>query len=243
MLPDSADVGGKILVLPNGTLLALFARTTLHPDFTATDTLFASRSVDQGQNWSVPVAVTSQATSRFQDEAGTELSNVDMFGTSAAVAPDGTVYAAWDHNTSPTSGTIEIVKSRDGGLTWSGPTPLPSVGAFAFEPALAITSRGIIGILWYDHRTDRLGDAELTTDVWFAHSDDGGGRWRQTHVAGPFRWHRAGLERRQSQGVALRGPEPRRGGDGRPTGGGPSDIFFSPDGPCRSRGHHGSVEP
>jgi hypothetical protein len=245
--PDSADVGGKILVLAHGTLLALFARTTLHPDFTATDTLVASRSRDEGQTWSAPVAITSQPTFRFQDETGTELSNVDMFGTSAAVAPDGTVYAAWDHDTSPTSGTIDIVHSHDGGRTWSGPTPLPSVGAFAFEPALAITSHGIIGILWYDHRNDRLGDTELTTDVWFAHSDDGGNRWRQTHVAGPFDFRAAPRGRiGEYQGLtAVSGREfaaaftqtAPQAKDG------PTDIFFARIGPGRSHGHHGSVEP
>jgi hypothetical protein len=228
--PDSADVGGKIVVLHDGSLLALFARTTLHQDFTADDTQFATRSSDDGRTWSPPVAIASQATGRFADEAGTELSNVDMFGTSVALAPDGTVYAAWDHDTSATTGAIDIVSSRDGGRTWSGPTALPGPGAFAFEPSLAVNERGILGVLWYDHRNDRPRDAELTTDVWFASSDDGGSHWRQLHVAGRFDFRTAPRGRiGEYQGLAATGKdfaaaftmtEPAAVD-------GPSDIFFA----------------
>ena len=95
-------------------------------------------------------------------------------------------YVAWDHDSSATSGTIEIAKSTDGGISWSGPTPIAGINAFAFEPAIAVDKHGTVGVIWYDHRNDRSGDVPLTTDVWFAHSRDSGGSWRQTHVAGPF---------------------------------------------------------
>ena len=61
----------------------------------------------------------------------------------------------------------------------------PGVSAFAFEPAIAVDRHGTVGVIWYDLRNDRPGDAALTADVWFAHSDDRGASWRQTHVAGP----------------------------------------------------------
>jgi hypothetical protein len=60
------------------------------------------------------------------------------------------------------------------------------VTAFAFQPAIAVDARGTVGVIWYDNRNDRPGDAARTTDVWFAHSADGGSSWSQTHVAGPF---------------------------------------------------------
>jgi len=63
-------------------------------------------------------------------------------------------------------------------------SPLPGVTSFAFEPSVAIDAHGIVGITWYDLRNDKAGDAALTVDVWFAHSDDGSS-WRQMHVAGP----------------------------------------------------------
>ena len=103
---------------------------------------------------------------------------------SAAVAPDGTVYIAFEDSRSASSGAIGVVRSLDGGLTWSSMT-LPGVSAFAFEPAIAVDQHGTVGVIWYDLRNDVPGDAGLTADVWFAHSDDRGTSWRQTHLAGP----------------------------------------------------------
>jgi hypothetical protein len=186
--PNGLDQSGEVLVLPEGTLLAIFSRIEFDlSDFTVTGTLLAARSSDQGLTWTSPVAVASEPLEEFADpETGQELSNQDLVIHSAAVAPDGTVYIAWDHDSSPTSGAIEIARSKDGGLTWSGPGSLPGVTAFAFDPAIAVEKHGTVGLIWYDHRNDRPGDGPLTTDVWFAHSDDGGNSWRQTHVAGPF---------------------------------------------------------
>jgi hypothetical protein len=238
--PNGLDRASEIRVLPNGVLLAIFARIELQEDFSVIATLLVSRSRDQGLTWSPPVEVASQPIQPYFDpETGLPLSNQDLVIHSAAVAPDGAVYIAWDRPSSATSGTIDIAKSRDGGLTWSGPTPLPGVTAFAFEPAIAVEKHGSVGVLWYDHRNDRPGDVPLTTDVWFAHSHDGGSSWTQTHVAGPFDLRSApspsGFWRLgEYQGLAALGgngfaavftmaaPQARDG---------PTDIFFARIGP------------
>jgi hypothetical protein len=107
------------------------------------------------------------------------------------------------------------------------------VSAFAFEPAIAVDQHGTVGVIWYDLRNDRPGDAALTADVWFAHSHDRGATWHQTHVAGPtdLRTAAAAAQNRfgEYQGLA-----------GLPTGfaaifglaapqakDGPTDIFFA----------------
>lgn len=185
--PNGFDQSGEALVLPDGVLLIVFARLEVLPDGTFLNTLFATRSEDRGLTWSTPVKAVAQQVQPVADpETGVALSNQDMTFHSATVAPDGNVYVAWDHDTAATTGTIEIAKSTDGGISWSGPTPIAGVTAFAFEPAIAVDKHGTLGVIWYDHRNDRLGDVPLTTDVWFAQSRDGGGSWRQTHVAGPF---------------------------------------------------------
>jgi hypothetical protein len=61
-----------------------------------------------------------------------------------------------------------------------------AVNAQAFIPSVAVDRDGVVGVLWDDFRNDRTGDDELTTDVWFAASGDGGRRFEETHVAGPF---------------------------------------------------------
>jgi hypothetical protein len=152
---------------------------------------------------------------------------------SAAAGPDGAVYVAWEHPTSPTSGAIDVARSFDGGLTWNA-APLPGVSAYAFEPSIAVDSRGTIGVTWYDLRNDRPGDGQLTADVWFAHSGDAGVSWRQIHVAGPTDLRTApvvahnrvgeyqGLAALGSRGFAaiftLAAPQARNG---------PTDIFFA----------------
>jgi hypothetical protein len=156
---------------------------------------------------------------------------------SAAVAPDGSVYVAFEDNKSASSGAIGVARSRDGGRTWSS-APLPGVSAFAFEPSIAVDAHGTVGVTWYDLRNDRPGDAALTADVWFAHSNDRGASWRQTHVAGPTDLRTAPLPAHnyvgEYQGLAAL---PGRGFAAIFTmaaplaKNGPTDIFFARIGP------------
>ncbi len=247
--PSAAlDQSAEILVRPNGSVLALFARLQLQGGG-AVQELFALRSRNQGRTWSAPVPVASQPIAPIPDpETGDALSNQDLTFHSAAIAPDGTVYVAWDHDSSATSGTIDIAKSTDGGITWTGPKPLRGVTAFAFEPAIAVDARGTVGVSWYDTRNDRRGDAPLTTDVWFAESGNRGRSWRRTHVAGPFDFRTAprpsgdlrlgeyqGLAGLRKQGFAAVFTQAApRAKDG------PTDIFFAriEPGPQNKRKHH-----
>jgi hypothetical protein len=109
---------------------------------------------------------------------------------------------------------------------------LPGVSAFSFEPAIAVDQHGTVGVIWYDLRNDVPGDAVLTADIWFAHSDNRGMSWRQTHVAGPTDIRTgpiannrvgeyqglAGLGRGFAAVFTLRTPQAKDG---------PSDIFFA----------------
>jgi hypothetical protein len=96
-------------------------------------------------------------------------------------------------------------------------------------------------VTWYDLRNDRPGDGATTADVWFAHSKDRGGSWRQTHVAGPtdirtgappaqnrFGEYQglAGLRKGFAAAFGLAAPQAKNG---------PTDIFFAEIGPGRSR--------
>ena len=186
-LPTDSTSRERSSFFPMASLLIVFARIEILEDGSFLNTLWATRSRNQGRTWSTPVQAVAQQVEAFVDpETGESLSNQDMTFHSAAVGRDGTVYVAWDHATSATSGTIEIARSRDGGRSWRAPIPVAGVTAFAFEPAIAVNKRGTVGLLWYDNRNDRPGDVPLTTDVWFARSHDRGGSWKQTHVAGPF---------------------------------------------------------
>jgi hypothetical protein len=230
--PNGLDLSGQVLVLRDGSLLAVFARLEILDDGTYVNRLLTSRSPDLGRTWPAPHVVASEPIQPFTDpETGQSLSNQDMSYFSAATAPDGSLYVAWDRDTSPTSGTVEFVSSSDDGRTWTRPRTIPGITAFAFEPAIAVDGNGTLGVLWYDNRRDRLGDNETTTDVWFAASRDRGRTWQHSHVAGSFDLRTAPRGRLgEYQGLAAIGrhgfaavftmatPQAKDG---------PSDIFFA----------------
>jgi hypothetical protein len=231
--PFALDFSPKILVLPDGTLLAVFARADFELGL---GTIHAARSLDEGRTWLPSVLAGSKPIPPdFADPEGDILPQPGF--PSAAVAPDGTVYVAFEDSKSPSSGAIGVIRSRDGGRTWTSAT-LPGVRAFAFEPAIAVDSHGTVGVTWYDLRNDRPGDAALTADVWFAYSGNRGASWRQIHVAGstdlrtaPLPAHNyvgeyQGLAGLRSRGFAaiftMAAPLAKNG---------PTDIFFARIGP------------
>lgn len=234
--PFAIDQAPRIQVLPDGTLLAIFARGDGETQLAS---IQAARSLDEGRTWLPAVEAGSKPlpADEFRDpETGDILPQPGY--PSSAVGPDGTVYVAYENSTSPTSGGIGIVKSSDGGITWTTIT-LPGVSAFAFEPAIAVDKHGTVGVIWYDLRNDQVGDAETTADLWFSSSRDGGATWQQIHVAGPtdLRTAAPGEQNRfgEYQGLAglrtgfaaifgLASPQAKNG---------PTDIFFAHIAPGR----------
>jgi hypothetical protein len=238
---DALDLAPRLLVLPNGTLLSVFARA----DFTLGEgQLYAARSRDGGRTWLPAVQFASTPIHTFFDpDTGHELPQPQF--PSVTVAPDGSVYVAIEANTSASSGMIVVARSRDGGRSWSS-APLPGVSAYAFEPAIAADSHGTVAVTWYDLRNDRPGDRALTADVWFAHSHDRDSSWQQTHLAGPTGLNTAplpkqnhvgeyqGLAARRGRGFAaiftLAAPFAKDG---------PTDIFYANLRPGRCKPHRG----
>jgi hypothetical protein len=234
--PFSWDSAPRLLVLPNGTLLTLFVRTDLEAGFGAH---YAARSLGEGRTWLPPVQFGPQLPLlEFVHPEWGHLPQPHF--PSAAVAPDGTVYIAFENNSSASSGGIGVAKSGDGGLSWSS-SMLPDVSAYAFEPAIAVDKHGTVGVMWYDLRNDVPGDAALTADVWLAHSHHRGTSWRQTHVAGPTDLRTApvpghnyvgeyqglaGLRHGFAAAFTLAAPQAKNG---------PTDIFFARIGPGKGR--------
>ena len=110
--------------------------------------LFVIRSVDEGRTWLPPVLAGSQPVQTFVDpETGNVLPGVGI--PSAAVAPDGTVYVAVEHDSSVSPGAITVARSRDGGRTWTS-SEVTGVSAFAFFPSVAVDSHGTVGVSWSD---------------------------------------------------------------------------------------------
>ncbi len=136
--------------------------------------IFFSRSTDGNQTWSPPFSVADN----------------NVQGSIPGVAPDGTVYVVFGRNIflGPTPGTIEFVKSTDGGATFSTPAVAANITAIpwylpdpfnnwvnfrspASLPGFAVSpTNGNLYIVWADYRN---GDS----DIYFARSTDGGDTW------------------------------------------------------------------
>jgi BNR repeat protein len=203
-IPDAVDLVPRLVVLPSGTLVTVFARAEFAIGL---GKLYATRSIDGGATWTAPVEIAAAPLAGFVDpETGEELPQPQY--ENVAVAPDGSLYVAVEANTSPSTGAVSVSRSRDGGASWTRVSS-PGVGAYAFEPAIAVDSHGTVGITWYDLRNDRPGDGALSGDVWFASSHDRGSSWRETHVAGPTDLRTGALPRQnhvgEYQGLAAMG--------------------------------------
>jgi len=147
------------------------------------------RSEDAGDTWSSPIHIADAAPSLLLDPDTLEILNKanDTPGQPTyAVGPEGELYGTWSQIDSATASRILIVKSKNGGRTWTAPRPVKISNSQAFKPTIAVSEGGTIGVTYFDFRNDVAGDQALTTDVWFSSSADGGRTWSETHVDGPF---------------------------------------------------------
>lgn len=132
-----------------------------------------SRSTDSNQTWSAPI----------------QLAGGDVQGSIPGVAPDGTVYVVFGRGIFyGGAGTMEFVKSTDGGVSFTAPAVAANMTAIPYFlpdpfnhwnnfrspaslPAFAVSPvDGNLYIAWADYRN---GDS----DIYFARSTNGGVIW------------------------------------------------------------------
>jgi hypothetical protein len=115
-------------------------------------------------------------------------------GSRPAVGPDGTLYVFWDGSTRLAAlDSIYMVKSSDGGVTWSSPVAVSKlvdiipVANTAFRvnsyPAAAIAPDGTAYVTWPSLMSDKGGlcpaftNAGCHATVLYSKSTDGGATW------------------------------------------------------------------
>jgi hypothetical protein len=189
---------GNVLVVDRRTGALYVVYTAIQfTDITATAVRFVRyevvRSRDGGRTWSTPSVVATDTS--VADVDPNDPSKVLRTGAGLpepAVDPrTGTLYVVYE-GTDFTGGAynqVQLVRSQDGGRTWSGPVRVnrdPTTPAFT--PVVAVNEHGDVGVSYYDLRSLRPGNTtSLPTDIWLTVSSRGGQRFdRERRLAPTF---------------------------------------------------------
>jgi hypothetical protein len=191
-----------LVVLPDGDLVCIAARTLPAEDGRVSRDVIALRSRDRGENWCAPALVSRVVLTRLRDPYGTFPIQLDP---TVAVIPavamdprDGRLYVAWpDARFSEGVHTdIALSASADGGQTWSVPVKVnQTVGVVpAFVPSVAVSGDGTVGVTYYDLRRATPDEHAIATDYWLAMCRSESARvtdWEEVHLGGPWDLARA----------------------------------------------------
>jgi hypothetical protein len=171
-IPNSCDnaLGGVPTVGPDGTISVIY--DYLDPNGVLPTRILDVASFDGGQTWRAPTLAA------IANDTPIELPGENFFIASlpafAAGSSKGSLYLTWGDFRSGDS-DILFTRSLDNGKTWSAPLrvndDLLHNGAEQFQPQIAVDSRGIATISFFDTRRD---PQHKLVDVYLAQSGDGG---------------------------------------------------------------------
>lgn len=151
------------------------------------DTIQMAKSIDDGVTWTpaVPIATLDAVPRTYPGQAFRNLSL-----PFAAVAPNGDVYVTYpDYRTAPQTGDadgkqtdIMLVKSTNGGASWSTPVKVNQDGGNAdqFQQSIAIAPSGQINVAYFDRRHD---PDNYFIDLYLSRSSNGGRTFQDTRVS------------------------------------------------------------
>jgi hypothetical protein len=188
--PNSASENYPSLTVDSkGTLYAAWMHCLIYRDSlcqNSTDYMVLSKSSDGGVTWSQPKLVrgihevpNSCGCFPFGAIPNTTVGapNTPALGVDNSSGPySGRLYATMFEWTG-TYMRVGVIRSSDGGDTWSKPVPVapPSETHDQFFPWISVSPTGLVGVSWFDRRND---PANIDYQAYAAISSDGGESFR-----------------------------------------------------------------
>jgi hypothetical protein len=139
--------GTQVAVGPTGTVYVAYSRTLQG----AQRQIWLLRSLDGGVTWRAPHQITPTFTtlSNFPSKY-----RVNSFPAMAVSAVDGSLHVVYaDQPDFTTGGTVNYIKSIDGGVNWTAPLVINDVDTGQqFMPSVAVDDGNIVHAAWFDTR-------------------------------------------------------------------------------------------
>jgi hypothetical protein len=132
-----------------------------------------SKSTDGGNKWSPPQRMTTVTVNGALPNTGQRVYNYPVIGVDNSSGPyAGNLYVTM-YTWTGTHLRVQVIRSSDGGTTWSKPVHLaPSSDTHdQFFPALSVSDTGLVGVSWLDRRND---PNNIDYQAFAAISTDGG---------------------------------------------------------------------
>jgi hypothetical protein len=133
-----------------------------------------SKSSDGGNTWSAPALMTSVVLNHESiPNTNTGAPNYPAIAVDNSNGPySGNLYVVM-YNWTGTYLRVQVIRSTDGGNTWSKPVPVapPSETHDQFFPWISVSPTGLVGVSWLDRRND---PANIDYQAFATISADGG---------------------------------------------------------------------
>ena len=198
--------GNQIVVLPDGTLVdvgaMLFKGSGIQPTPQAYFwTAFVSRN--GGKTWGAPIKIAPLGTRLLTNPDIPNPTSLNQTVRAGDYIPDvavdhatGAIYMVFADGISSGFNHVKLTKSMDAGKNWSTPIDVTStpLSTHSFNGTVEVTADGTVAVMYYDFRNNDAAPG-LPTDVWLAHSHDGGATWTEQHLYGSFDMENAPVAR------------------------------------------------
>lgn len=147
-----------------------------------------SQSADGGNAWSPPQQIATAnlpLNLQLPNTKGERVFNYPVIAVDNGNGPHaGNLYVAM-YTWTGTHLRVQVIRSTDGGKTWSKPVPVAPASDThdQFFPSISVSPKGEVGISWLDRRND---PADIDYQAFGAISTDGGKTFPNTQLTTAF---------------------------------------------------------